>query len=220
MLNTLIDPRIERALQGRGMQDKPTVFIIDDDPDARRSVAALVRSADLTAEVFSTAEEFLENVDLNRPGCAIIDLELPGMSGLGLQTRLTEQRSLLTTIFVSGYAEIQSAMSAMRGGAVMFLEKPCREGELIQNVEAAIRRNAEIRKVSSHRAHVQAILDQLTPRETSVMELIVQGLPNKTIAKRLEISIKTVEVHRRRVFAKTEAQSVAELVRLYFETKQ
>lgn len=194
--------------------ETPTVFVVDDDPSMRKSLQWLTESVGLNVETFATAEEFLTTYNNARPGCLLLDMRMPGMSGLDLQSRLAEAEARLPVIIVTGHGEIQSAVRAMKLGAVAFIEKPFRDQELLDNVRQAIERDLQEREQEAARRDVEARHARLTPREREVLNLVVAGRANKQIASELGISQKTVEVHRSHVMRKLEAQSVAELVRL------
>ena len=195
-------------------QDKPTVFIVDDDPAVLDSVQLLLRSVDLDAETFSSASEFLEAYDPDRLGCLILDVRMPGMSGLELQERLDSSGSTLPIIFVTAHGDVPMAVQAVKAGAVDFIQKPFRYQELIDKTRQAIEQHARTRKEVAGRNEIVERIASLTPREREVMDLVVEGKANKVIATELGISQRTVEIHRARVMSKMEAASVSELVRM------
>jgi FixJ family two-component response regulator len=199
------------------MQEEPTVFVVDDDEQARRSVCALVRSMGLKAEEFPSADDFLANYVPGQPGCLVTDVRLIGMSGIELQERLSELGILLPVVVITAYARTPLTVRAVKAGAVNVLEKPYVEDELWDAIRQALVEDAAKRVEHEHREQLRRRAEQLTATERQVMKMIVVGLPNKVIANRLDISLRTVENRRRGVFEKMQAQSVAELVRMSIE---
>lgn len=198
----------------------PIIFVIDDDEAVRLSTEMLVRSMGLRAEAFASAAEFLEDFDTEQPGCVILDIRMPGMSGLELQAHLREIGAAIPVIFVTGHGDVPMAVKAMKAGAVDFIQKPFRDQELIDRVHAALDRDNEARVESRALEKIQEHIDQLTSREREVMELVVQGHANKEIAFDLGLSPRTVEIHRARVMSKMAADSLPDLVRKYLAWKQ
>ncbi len=196
------------------MTREPTVFIVDDDAAIRRSLRFLIESVGLKAEAYSSAEEFLDACDPQRPGCLVADLRMPGMSGLQLQEQLQARGVDLPVIIITAYAEVPMAVRAMKRGALDFVEKPFSDQELLERVSKGIELDRQKRSEASERAAVAARFAQLTAREREVMNGVVAGKPNKTIAIDLHLSEKTVEVHRAAVMKKLEVESVAALIRL------
>lgn len=195
------------------MPANPTVFVIDDDPAMCSSLRWLLQSVELEVETYPTAEEFLGAYDSQRPGCLILDIRMPGMSGLNLLEELPARGITLPAIVITAYAEVATAVRALKAGAVDFLEKPFSDEVLLERVHQAIETDREAREVQALRADVTARFASLTPREREVMELVTAGKANKVIAAELGLSPKTVEVHRAAVMDKMQADSVAELVR-------
>jgi len=196
--------------------EPPTVFIVDDDLSVCRSLARLVRQAGLNAETFGSAEEFLrlQTEPLTRPACAVVDLHMPGLSGIELQKRLCESPVACPVIFISGNGDIPSTVQAMRQGAVTFLTKPFDTNDLLRAIDEALRKH-RASLVADHRAGaILARMKELTEREVEVMAWIITGALNKQIAAELNIVEKTVKVHRARVLEKMQVSSVAELVRV------
>jgi RNA polymerase sigma factor (sigma-70 family) len=193
---------------------KPTVFVVDDDPGVLNSVQLLLRSVGLNAETFSSAHEFLEAYDPERPGCLLLDVRMPGMSGLDLQERLDSMGSTLPIIFVTAHGDVPMAVRAVKAGAVDFIQKPFRDQELIDKSRDAIEENARIREKYADRKGIAERIALLTPREREVMELVIEGKANKVIAQVLGISQRTVEIHRARVMDKIQAGSVSQLVQM------
>ncbi len=192
----------------------PIVFIIDDDEAVRLSTEMLIRSMGLRAESFASAAEFLDDFDPQQPSCLILDIRMPGMSGLELQEHLVESNLSVPIIFVTGHGEVPMAVKAMKAGAIDFIQKPFRDQELIDRVHAALEKDAEARVKASEIQAINAKMQTLTARETEVMQLVVDGKANKEIAFDLGLSPRTVEIHRARVMSKMGAGSLAELVRL------
>jgi two-component system, LuxR family, response regulator FixJ len=199
------------------MAFEPTVFVVDDDESARKSVCALVRSLGLRAEAYSSAEEFLTRYAAGRPGCLVTDVRMVGMSGLDLQDRLIERGVRLPVIVLTGYPRTRSTVRAIKAGAVTLLEKPYDEDELWDAIRRALAQEAAGRAEVQRRREIQERAALLTPAEREVMDLIVQGKPNKLIAKQLNTSIRTIESRRHEVFTKMGVESVAELVRMAIE---
>jgi two-component system, LuxR family, response regulator FixJ len=199
------------------MAFEPVVFVVDDDESARKSVCALVRSLGLRADASSSAEEFLARDITACPGCIVTDLRMGGMSGLDLQDRLIERGVRLPVIVLTAYPKTRSTVRAMKAGAVTLLEKPYDEEELWDAIRRALAQEAAGRAEAERRREIQQRATLLTPAEREVMNLIVQGKPNKTIARQLDVSMRTVEGRRHEVLTKMRVDSVAELVRLAIE---
>ena len=193
---------------------KSLVFLIDDDASVRRGVARLLRSAGHDSEVFESASDFLTRAPYAGPCCVIVDVRMPGLNGMDLQEALNQRRREEQLIFITGHGDISMCAQAMKAGAVDFLPKPFAEDELLQCVERALARSAEQRQQAGERDKARRLLDELTPREFEVMQLVVTGMLNKQIAAELGTAEKTVKVHRGRVMQKLGVASVAELVRL------
>jgi FixJ family two-component response regulator len=194
--------------------DKPTVFIVDDDEPVRDSLKMLMRSVGLSAETFSGAAEFLEAYDPDRPGCLVLDIRMPGMSGMELQEKLNEIHAILPIIFITGHGDVPMAVKAIQYGAADFIQKPFRDQDLLDRINKAIEQDASNRAQLLETRDIEERLSNLTPREKEVLELIVDGRPNKVIAADLEVSQRTVEIHRARVMDKMRASSLAHLVRM------
>jgi FixJ family two-component response regulator len=195
------------------LPEQPIVFVIDDDDSVRRSLERLLRSVDLEVETFASAEDFLRKPLPERPSCVVLDLRLPGPSGLELQESLLRAGHDLPIIFISGHADVPSSVRAIKAGAVDFLQKPFSDQALLDIIHGALRRDREARRDRAEVAGIRVRFDMLTPRERDVLRLVIQGRLNKQIAGDLGISEKTVKFHRGRVMEKTQAGSVAELVR-------
>jgi two-component system, LuxR family, response regulator FixJ len=199
------------------MQFEPVVFVVDDDERARKSVCALVSSLGLQTEAYSSAEEFLAREIPVCHGCVVTDIRMIGMSGLDLQDRLKERGVRLPVIVLTAYPKTRSTVRAMKAGAVTLLEKPYDEEELWDAIRNALAQEAAGQAEAQRRGDIQQRAAALTPAERDVMNMIVQGKPNKVIAKQLNMSIRTIEGRRHEVFAKMGVESVAELVRLALE---
>jgi FixJ family two-component response regulator len=196
------------------MPIEPTVYVIDDDDEPRISVCALVRSMGVAAEGFSSAEEFLESYPTGRPGCLVTDVRMPGMSGLELQEQLQQRNIPLPVILLTAFAKIPMAVEAIKRGAVTLLEKPCEENQLWEAIRDALDQDANHRAEFEAREECRRRLATLNPAEREVLDLVVDGVPNKNIAKRLVKSLRTIEARRSEIFRKTQVDSVAELVKL------
>jgi FixJ family two-component response regulator len=191
------------------------VYLVDDDASVRRALSRVLRTAGYTVAAYATAEDFLTSVELDgRPSCLVVDLRMPGLSGLDLQELLLERGLEIALVFVSGRADVPSGVRAMKSGAVDFLEKPVSDDTLLAAVERALERNRADRTTSAERVKLAARRDTLTPRERDVFTLVVTGLLNKQVGDALGTSEKTVKVHRSRVMQKMGAGSLAELVRM------
>ncbi len=199
------------------MAFEPVVFVVDDDARARNSVCALVCSLGLRAEAFSSAEEFLACRNSGCPGCVVTDIRMTGMSGLDLQDWLAEQGIQLPVIVLTAYPRTRSTVRAIKAGAVTLLEKPYDDEELWDAIRKALAQEAAGRAEARRRCEIRERAALLTPTQRTVMNLIVQGKPNKIIAKQLNMSTRTIESRRHEVFAKMMVESVAELVRLAIE---
>ena len=196
------------------MNEQVTVFVVDDDRAVRESLALLVQSVGLEVETFSGAGEFLDAYRPDRRGCLITDIRMPGMSGLELQERLTEEGYHIPVIVLTGFGDVPAAVRALKGGAVDFVEKPFNPQALLDLVQQALVREAELREQADREANLAEHMALLTPREREVMALVVAGKANKVIAIDLSISERTVELHRGRIMKKMQARSLAELMRI------
>ncbi|MFF2323113.1 response regulator transcription factor [Agrobacterium sp. NPDC058088] len=191
----------------------PVVFIVDDDVSMREALTDLFRSMKFDVEAFDSAAAFLEKANLNRHGCLLLDVRLPGTSGLDFQMQLERVGNRMPIIFMTGFGDIPMSVRAMKAGAVDFLTKPFKEQDILDAVAQAMERDASRRRESAQNEAVSSLADQLTPREREVMGAVVRGLMNKQIAYELGISEVTVKLHRGNVMRKMEARSVADLVR-------
>jgi FixJ family two-component response regulator len=195
-------------------EGEPTVFVVDDDPSVRRSTERLVRSMGFNVQTFASAKEFREHARVEGPACLVLDVHLPGVSGLDLQRELAESGVQVPIIFITGRGSIPMSVRAMKEGAVEFLTKPTRTPDLLAAIRAAIERDR-----GSHRARLEAgalreRYERLTPREREVMAFVIAGLQNKSIAGQLATTERTIKFHRAHVMEKMQADSVAELVRM------
>jgi len=197
------------------MKDRPAlVFIVDDDDAVRNSIRLLMKSLSLATRPLSTAQEFLSTYDPQQPGCLILDVRMPGMSGLELQQQLNLRGAIIPVIFITGHGDVPMAVEAMQQGAFDFLQKPFRDQELLDRVQRAIAKDHAIREQLRGNETIRQRLESLTPREHDVLGLVASGAPNKIIAHKLGISQRTVEIHRARVMEKMNAESLAHLVHM------
>ena len=190
------------------------VFVVDDDSSIREAIKNLIGLEGLRVETFGTAQDFLRSERPDLPGCLVLDVELPGLSGLDLQRELTAHGITLPIVFITGYGDIPMSVRAMKAGAMEFLTKPFRDQDLLDAIHQALERDQVARQHSREIAQLRARFEALTSRETEVMSMVVAGMLNKQIGFELGISEITVKIHRGRVMSKMGAQSVAELVRM------
>jgi RNA polymerase sigma factor (sigma-70 family) len=195
-------------------QPTPTVFVVDDDDRVRDAVGLLLESVKLPYVGFSSATDFLRAFDPDVPGCLILDLRMPGMSGIELQSRLRAMGSRIPIVFVTAHGDVPTAVEAVKAGAVDFIQKPFQDQKLLDMINEALEVDARARAARVEVEAVESRISALTPREREVMALVAKGKRNKTIARELGISQRTVEVHRARVMEKMEAHSVSELVQM------
>jgi len=192
----------------------PIVFVVDDDRAIRDGLESLIRSVGLRVLTFASAAEFLAAARPNAPSCMVLDVRMPVQSGLELQRQLRAAGTFIPTIFVTGHGDIPMTVRAMKDGAMEFLTKPVRGQELLDAIQKAIARDRELRKKRAELAELRARFDSLTPRETEVLNLVVAGMLNKQIADQLGTSELTIKTHRAHVMEKTQADSLAHLVRM------
>lgn len=192
--------------------DSRTVFVVDDDEGVRESLRPLLESVGLRVQTYASAAEFLDGYDADASGCMLLDVRMPGMSGLELQETLVARGISLPVLVITGYADVPTAVRAMKTGALDFVEKPFNKQDLLEKIEGAIARDQQIKEASAERASILARMERLTPREAEVMGRVVAGQANKVIAIELGISKKTVEAHRARVMEKMDVRTVAQLV--------
>jgi two-component system response regulator DctR len=197
-----------------------SVFIVDDDGSVREALAWLLRSRRIPSQSYDSAEAFLQMVEdgfvPNRPCCLLLDVRMPGISGLALFEKLIERglHLAMPVIFLTGHADVPTAVSSVKRGAFDFCEKPFSDNVLVDRVEQALAQSASIVSAQQSHERLRQRLGELTERERAVMQLVVEGLPNKRIADQLDISVRTVEVHRARIFDKMEVKSAVELANL------
>ena len=194
------------------MEPEGTVFIVDDDLELRRSLKRLLEEVKLSVSEFATADEFLKAYDPNAPGCLILDVRLPGASGLVLQRQLAEMDPKMPVIVLSGHADIPMAVEAMRNGALDFFEKPCRAQPLLDCIHRALRISAERCRRQAERKRTENRWDRLSPREREVAHLLINGLATKQVAARLGVSSQAIDAHRASAFKKLHVSGVADLV--------
>jgi FixJ family two-component response regulator len=193
----------------------PTVYVVDDDDGMRRALDTLLSTVGYKTAVFSRPNDFLAHFNTEAPGCLVLDIRMPEMSGLELQQHLNRMGSMLPVIFITGHGDVPMAVQAMKEGAFEFIQKPFRDQELLDRINHALKQDAENRSTAARRSEVLHRLESLTPRERQVMDLIVEGSANKVIAIDLGLSERTVEIHRAKVMEKMGARSVAHLVKLH-----
>jgi two-component system response regulator FixJ len=196
------------------MRSEPTVFVVDDEPAMREFLRWLVESVGLPVETFSTAREFLDACDPERPGCLVLDARMPGMSGFDLQEELAARKISIPIIIITAYAEVPMAVRALKTGAFDFIEKPFSHQVLLDRIQQAIESDQVARRVQMQQAAVRSRLARLTPRQRQVLDRMIAGKPSKIIAAELGLSPKTVDVHRARVMRTMQAASLADLLRL------
>jgi FixJ family two-component response regulator len=192
----------------------PIIAIVDDDPSAREGLGSLIRSAGWKAETFASAQDFLGRPGAEAPSCLVLDLQLPGLSGLDLQKRMAEVGLEIPIVFLTGHGNIPASVQAMKAGAVEFLTKPFEEQELFQAIQEAIERDRHTRQQHAELRELRDRYESLTARERQVMQQVVSGLLNKQIAGELNITEFTVKIHRGRVMRKMRADSLPDLVRM------
>jgi len=195
-------------------QTEPIVFIVDDDESVRKSLARLITSVGLKAETYSSATDFLERDTYDGPACLVLDIRMPGLSGLDLQAELAKTERTLSIIFITGHGNIPMSVQAIKAGAVDFLEKPFEEQALLDAVNLGIQKDRLAKEKLDELREIHERVELLTPREREVFALVVTGMLNKQIAFEMGISEKTIKVHRARVMQKMQAESLADLVRL------
>ncbi len=193
---------------------EPAVFIVDDDDAVRRFLSGLIESVDLRVEAYASAQDFLAAYEPDRPGCLVLDVRMPGMSGLELQRELVERAIDLPVIVLTGHGNVQVAVHAMKAGAVDFVEKPFDNELLLDRIQKAVAESVRARGERITRDEIAQRVQLLTPRERQVLDLVVAGETNKGVARQLDISERTVEIHRANVMRKMHAKTLAELVKM------
>jgi FixJ family two-component response regulator len=191
-----------------------TIFVIDDDTSVRKSLSRLLRTLGFNVEAYESGEQFLSREPYHGIGCVILDIKMPGLSGMDLHDELIRTGHILPIIFVTGHGDIPMSVRAMKKGAVDFLPKPFDEDELLQALSKAIEANKKTKEEQTEHNHTMMLVEQLTPREREIVPYIISGMLNKQIAFKLGIAEKTVKVHRGRIMEKLCVESVADLVRL------
>jgi two-component system response regulator FixJ len=201
------------------MNEPETVVVVDDDEAVRSALRLLLQTMGLTTRSFASAAEFLAGWDPRAPGCLVLDVRMPGMSGLELQNELNLRGATLPVIFITGHGDVPMAVEAMQQGAFDFLQKPFRDQDLLDRIRRALAHDREQRTVIARKDEIRARLESLSPREREVLALMTKGRPNKLMAVDLDLSQRTIEIHRARVMEKMEAGSLAQLVRMTLEVE-
>jgi len=196
-----------------------TVYVVEDDEAVRDSLELLLKSDGKPVHTFESATDFLKDYSDKMAGCIVLDIRMPGMDGMELQKKLNDKHSILPIIFVTGHGDVPMAVDAMKEGAVDFIQKPYREEALLEKIEAALAQDLEQRKTLDEKQEIIRRVKSLTPREHEIMDRMIAGQANKVIAIELEISQRTVEIHRSRVMHKMGTHSLAHLVRMVLSVK-
>jgi FixJ family two-component response regulator len=196
-----------------------TVYVVEDDEAVRDSLELLLKSDGKSVKTYDNANAFLKDYSEKMSGCIVLDIRMPGMDGMELQKKLNEKHSILPIIFVTGHGDVPMAVDAMKEGAVDFIQKPYREEALVEKIEAALAQDIEQRKTLGEKQEILRRVKSLTPREHEIMDRMIEGQANKVIAIELEISQRTVEIHRSRVMHKMGTHSLAHLVRMILSVK-
>ncbi len=197
-----------------------TVIVVDDDEAVRSSLRLLMKSVGLAVETYGSAGDFLAAYNAAVPGCLVLDVRMPGMSGLELQEQLNLKGAIIPVIFVTGHGDVPMAVEAMQHGAFDFLQKPFRDQDLLDRIQRAMATDRENRAQLTQKDQIRARLESLTPREREVLQLMTRGRPNKLMAADLGLSQRTIEIHRARVMEKMQAASLAQLVRMTLELEE
>ena len=198
----------------RKAANAPTVFVVDDDASIREAVKSLLRSVDLEVETFGSAAEFLRTTLPDAPSCLVLDVRLPGLSGLDFQSELAKNGIHIPIIFVTGHGDIPMTVKAMKAGAVEFLTKPFRDQDMLDAIQVALERDRKRREQDGRISELRTLFESLTTREQEVIGLVTSGLMNKQIAAEMGVSVITVKVHRGNVMRKMGARSLTDLVRM------
>ncbi|HEY3277660.1 MAG TPA: response regulator transcription factor [Syntrophorhabdaceae bacterium] len=195
-------------------EEKPVIFVIDDNPSVRTSLSRLLLSMGFFVETFASAGEFMERGEFDRGGCIVLDVRMPGLSGLDLQDVLAGADYSMPIVFITGHGDISTSVRAMKKGAVDFLTKPFDDEDLLEAVKSALEKNKKVRQKQAEMREIRDRMEQLTPRQQEILRYVITGMLNKQIAYKLNISEKTVKVHRGNVMEKLGVGSIADLVRL------
>ena len=198
----------------KGQEPTPVVHVVDDDDAVRAAIRMLLKTVGIQAAAYPTADDFLAKFDPGQPGCALVDVRMPGMSGLELQTELNKRGAIVPVVFITGHGDVPMAVEAMRQGAFNFLQKPFRDDELLNSVRRALEKDHFDRAQLQHIDIIYRHFKSLTPREREVLDLVTSGKANKVVAGDLGVSQRTVEIHRAHVMEKMGAASLAQLVRM------
>jgi len=201
------------------MTKKPVIMVVDDDSGVRNAMRILLKSVGLESVLYASAQEFLAAYQPTQPGCLVLDIRMPGMSGLELQQELNLRGAVIPVIFMTGHGDVPMAVEAMQHGAFDFLQKPFRDQDLLDRIQKALVKDSQLRAALGEHSRIRTHLESLTAREREVLDLMTQGKQNKAIAQDLGVSPRTIEIHRSRVMEKMNAQSVAELVRMMLDLK-
>ncbi len=196
------------------VKTEPVVFIVDDDDQVRKSLGQLIEAVGFNVSTFASGQEFLDSFDFSCPGCLVLDVRMPGISGLRLQDKLAENRNRLPIIFITGHGDVSTATEAFKGGAVDFIEKPFSDQKLLDSINKAIETSMENYNNQIKVADIQQRMDTLTPREREILEAVVDGKTNKMIALELDLSPKTVDFHRCNIMEKMGVNSAVQLTRV------
>ena len=204
------------AVESEGPKVEPgaTVFVVDDDPSFRKSMRWLIESVGLNVQTYASGQEFLDAYDDSVAGCVVMDVRMPGPSGLDLQERLRENGIEIPVIIVTAYGDVPMAVRAMKAGAIDFVEKPFSDQQLLDQIQRAITEDLKNRQDREWSSTIEQRVSQLTPRERQVMDRVVAGLSSKEIGAELGISFKTIEAHRAKIMKKMQARTVSHLIRM------
>ncbi len=195
-------------------EQEPTVFVVDDDRAMRKSLRWLIESVDLRVETYESAQAFLDHYDPDRPGCVVLDVRMPGMSGLDLQDHLRKHDIDIPIIIVTAYGEVPMAVRAIKAGALDFIEKPVCDQILLDHIQEALELDRKLRQTRANNKEITERLESLTKREAEVMDFVVAGMSSKEIAGELGVSFKTIEAHRAKIMKKMDAKSVPHLIHM------
>jgi FixJ family two-component response regulator len=206
---------VQRLEAERPWRESPVVYVVDDEEAVRDSLLLLLRSVGLTVRCYASPAEFLDDFDPQLTGCVVLDVRMPQMSGLALQEFLADEEHEIPIIFITGHGDVQMAVKAMRGGAVDFIEKPIHDQKLLDSIQSAIQQHGARLEKRAARKDLERRLASLTSRERDVLNMLMEGVPTKTVARQLSLSHRTVEGYRARIMEKTEVNSLTELVNLH-----